>query len=156
MENIQQKADFLKKEFTELLRQIDADTPQKWGLMNVQQMIEHMSYSMRIASGRLPVEIVTADEYMPRMQAFLESEKPFRENTPNALLPNNPQEVTQPDKEAAIVELQQEIDYFFSVYEQDKAKSLKNPFFGVLDFEHQIQLLHKHSLHHLRQFGVEV
>ena len=29
-----------------------------------------------------------------------------------------------------------------------------NPIFGDLDFAANVQLLHKHALHHLRQFGL--
>jgi hypothetical protein len=30
----------------------------------------------------------------------------------------------------------------------------RNPFFGDLNFAENVHLLHKHALHHLRQFGV--
>jgi hypothetical protein len=45
--------------------------------------------------------------------------------------------------------------YFFEVFEKDTALVTRNPFFGDLNFEQNVQLLYKHSLHHLRQFGVE-
>ncbi len=156
METIQQKADFLRTEFTKRLSGLDADAPRKWGKMNVQQMIEHMSDAVGAANGRIPVEILTSEEHLPKMQAFLATDRPFKENTPNALLPDEPPAVKHATKEAAISELQGEIDRFFDVYEKEQGKTLKNPFFGVLGFEQQVQLLHKHSLHHLRQFGVEV
>jgi hypothetical protein len=156
MENIQQKADFLRTRFTELLSGLDPDTPRKWGKMNVQQMIEHMSEYVRIASGKTPVENVTADDMLPRVQAFLESEKPFRENTPNVLMPDTPVPARHATKQEAIEELRGEIADFFAVYEQNPAKTALSPFFGILDFDHQVQILYKHSTHHLRQFGVEV
>jgi hypothetical protein len=82
MENLQQKADFLRNEYTALLSQLDSNAPRKWGKMDVQQMIEHMSDYVRIANGRTPMEIVTPDDKLPLMQGFLATEKPFRENTP--------------------------------------------------------------------------
>jgi hypothetical protein len=156
MENLAEKALFLRNDFIELLSKLDPATPRKWGKMNVQQMIEHMSDYVRIASGKTPTSIVTAEEHLPRMQAFLESEKKMRENTPNHLLPDEPAAVRHTTVAAAINELQQEIIYFFLIFESDKAKTLNNPFFGVLNFQQQVQLLYKHSTHHLRQFGVEV
>ena len=153
MENIQQKADFLEKEYTKVLSHLDAEAPRKWGKMNVQQMIEHMSEYVRLASGKISLPVVTPDERLPRMQEFLNSEKPFRENTPNPLMPDTPAPVKHANKVDAIKELQAEIDYFFSVYKNEPGKTLASPFFGVLDFEHQVQLLHKHATHHLRQFG---
>jgi len=155
MENLQQKADFLKNEYTQILSQLDADAPRKWGKMNVQQMIEHMSDYVRIANGKTQIGIITAEDMLPRMQGFLASEKPMRENTPNVLMPDTPTPVRNATKQEAINELQTEIDHFFAVHEHDANRVTPNPFFGNLSFEQQVQLLHKHSTHHLRQFGLD-
>lgn len=155
MENLAHKANFLKNEYTKLLTQLDADAPGKWGKMNVQQMIEHMADYVRIASGRSTVPSLTPEEQVPRMQAFLGSEKPFRENTPNQLLPDEPPAVRNATKEAAVAELQDELEHFFQSYETAPGRAIPSPFFGVLNYDMQVQLLHKHSTHHLRQFGVE-
>jgi hypothetical protein len=155
MENIQQKAHFLKHEYTAALTQLDVNAPRKWGKMNVMQMIDHMSDYVRIASGRTTLETVTPDDMLPRMQGFLASEKPFRENTPNSLLSDEPAPARHTSKEEAIKELQTEIDHFFAVHGIDATRKTANPFFGDLDFEQQVQLLYKHSTHHLRQFGLD-
>jgi hypothetical protein len=154
MENIDQKADFLKNEYTKILSRLDAGADRKWGKMNVQQMTEHMSDYVRIASGKTQLAIVTEDERLPRMRGFLESEKQFPENTPNVLMPDEPAPLRNATKEAAVNELQQELDHFFAVHEQLPGKVTINPFFGELAYEQQVQLLHKHATHHLRQFGV--
>lgn len=156
MENIQEKAYFLRVEYCPILTMIDADAARRWGKMNVQQMIEHMSDYVRIASGKTPMEVITEADKLPRMQGFLMSEKTFPENTPNVLMPDSPAPVRNTNKQAAIAELQQEIDYFFEVFDKDAEKKLNNPFFGELNFDMQVQLLYKHSTHHLRQFGATV
>ncbi len=153
MENLQQKANFLRHDFTKILSQLDADAPRKWGKMNLQQMIEHFSDSMRNASGRLILKTLTPEENIPKMQAFLESEKPFKENTPNPHMPDTPGPLKHATKQEAINELQTEIDHFFAAYEKEAGKKVPNPFFGTLSFDQQVQLLHKHAMHHLRQFG---
>ena len=71
MENLQQKADFLKNSYTDILTGLDAGVPAKWGKMNVQQMIEHMSeyvgaYAQRLAwltgfGGSAGTAVVLAD-----------------------------------------------------------------------------------------------
>jgi hypothetical protein len=155
MENLQQKADFLRNEYTALLSQLDSNAPRKWGKMDVQQMIEHMSDYVRIANGRTPMEIVTPDDKLPLMQGFLATEKPFRENTPNALMSDTPPPAKYATREEAIAELQEEIDHFFATFEEQNKKTIANPFFGHLNFDQQVQLLYKHATHHLRQFGVE-
>ena len=154
MENIPQKAQFLRYEYADKLRQLDIDAPRKWGKMNVQQMIEHMSDYVRIGSGRTQAEIVIPEEHLPKMQAFLMTEKPFRENTPNSLMPDEPLTVRHADIKDAIQELQEEINYFFEVFSSTPDFKAIHPFFGQLDFDKSVQILHKHAWHHLRQFGV--
>lgn len=153
--NIQDKADFLQNEYTKQLSAIPTTAAPKWGKMNVQQMIEHMSDYVRIANGRTPIEIITEAGMIPRMQAFLQSDKPFKENTPNVLMPDTPPPVRNATHHEAVAELQGELQHFADVYKQEPHKKLANPFFGELDYCLQVHLLHKHSMHHLRQFGVE-
>lgn len=156
MENIQQKADFLRYEYTKQLLLLDVNAPRLWGKMNVQQMIEHMADYVRIGSGKIIEKLVTPTEHLSKMQAFLNTEKPFRENTPNVLMSEIPMPVKHATVKEAINELQSELDYFFGVFKNEPGKKVTNPFFGELDYEMSVQLLHKHATHHLRQFGVGV
>jgi len=152
-----EKAGFLKSGFTRLLKQMPSDTKGKWGRMTFQQMVEHFSDSVRIASGKTNhKDIITPEENLQRLRDFILSEKPFRENTPNPLLPVVPPPVRNPSAREAIAELQQEINYFFAVFEENSMGVTRNPFFGDLNFEQNIHLLYKHAQHHLRQFGKEV
>lgn len=85
------KLHFLKKELIPLLKQIPPQMAPRWGKMNVQQMIEHFTDAVHVAAGTGPdVPLITTEEALPKMQAFLESDKPFRENTRNPLLPQTP------------------------------------------------------------------
>jgi hypothetical protein len=154
MQNIDQKASFLKREYIPLLKTLTPDAERKWGKMNMQQMVEHMSDSVRIANGKDPHTLVTPEENLEKMQAFLMSDKPFKENTPNRLLPDDPAEHRHADISAAIAELDGEIQDFFKAFGQDKEKTIMNPFFGALTLDMWVQLLHKHAWHHLKQFGV--
>ena len=83
------------------------------------------------------------------------SEKPFKENTKNPLMAEEPVPLRFHTVQAAIGALQQELIYFFDAFAKDPRLITRNPFFGDLNFEQNVQLLHKHALHHLRQFGVE-
>ncbi|MEO6833802.1 MAG: hypothetical protein ABI378_14245 [Chitinophagaceae bacterium] len=148
------KADFLQNELVSLLVKIPVNAAPLWGKMNVQNMVEHMSDSVRIANGRDPQDCITPDENLPKMQAFLYSDKPFKENTPNSLMPDTPAPSRFERMEDALGELQSELNEFINVFSQDKRKINTNPFFGPLDFEAWTLLLYKHALHHLRQFGV--
>ena len=84
------------------------------------------------------------------------SDKPFRENTPNALMPATPEPAQHETIEASIADLGQSITELFDAFRENPDLQVSNPFFGVLDEEQTMNLLYKHSLHHLKQFGVSV
>ena len=149
------KLDFLKTRFLSILKQIPSDTPPIWGKMTLQQMIEHFTDYVRIASGKTVfADIITPAEHLERSRDFLMSDKPFKENTPNPLMPQVPAPVRNPSADHAIKELKKEFDYFFTVFEKNNLMVTRNPFFGDLNFDQNVQLLHKHATHHLKQFGV--
>jgi hypothetical protein len=153
--SIDDKREFLRNRFSLLCAGISETALPAWGKMNPQQMVEHMTDYVKIASGKTIVTVITEPERIPKMQAFLMSEKPFPENTPNVLMPDTPPPVRHLFMKDAIKELQSEIDNLISTYNNQPEKTADNSFFGNLNWEQQIQLLHKHATHHLRQFGVK-
>jgi hypothetical protein len=150
-----EKENFLRTRLVRYLQQIHPGTPPLWGKMNVQQMIEHYGASIMNANGRLKFDtIATPPDKLDKLREFLMSEKPFRENTKNPVLPEEPGPLRYKTVQGAIGALQQELINFFQAFEANPGLVTRNPIFGDLNFEQNVQLLHKHALHHLRQFGV--
>ena len=87
-----EKENFLRTKLVPCLQRIDPSTAPRWGKMSLQHMIEHFAGdAVRNASGRLPFEkIMTPPERLPSMREFLMSEKPFKENTNNPLMGEEP------------------------------------------------------------------
>jgi hypothetical protein len=152
-----EKENFLRTRLVLYLQQLDPATSPKWGKMSVQQMIEHYGGdAVRNASGRLKIDkIITPSERLASMREFMVSDKPFKENTKNPLMGENPLPLRFNTVQAAIGALQLELIYFFEAFGKTPQLITRNPFFGDLNFEQNVQLLYKHALHHLRQFGVE-
>lgn len=152
-----EKENFLRTKLVTYLQQLDPSTPPIWGKMSVQHMIEHFGGdAVRNANGRLKMDrILTPPERLDAMRDFMMSEKPFKENTNNPLMSEEPAPLRYKTVQAAIGALQQELIYFFEAYAANPQMIIRNPFFGDLNFEQNVQLLYKHALHHLRQFGVE-
>jgi hypothetical protein len=148
------KEQFLEQAYTPLLASLRSDAKGNWGVMNAQQMVEHMTDSVLMAITEEPVQCITPEERIPAMQAFVMSEKPFKENTPNAQLPAIPPPPRFAQMEESVMELQQALNAFLSKYRSNPELKVVNPFFGTLDFEMWTALLHKHAWHHLRQFGI--
>ena len=150
------KVNFLKKDFVQHVRTLDNTTPALFGKMNPWQMIEHMSDAFRNANQKVTFNILTPEERLKPMKDFLMSEKDFKPNTPNALMSDTPAAYRNATIESAILELEGEINDFIKYFEENPDSTVTNPFFGHLNYEEWVQLLHKHALHHLRQFGVLV
>ena len=153
-----EKENFLRTRLITYLQRLDPATPAKWGKMNVQHFIEHFAGdAVRTASGRLKFDSLhTPPERLQKMREFMLSEKPFHENTKNPLMGDEPAPLRYKTAQAAIGALQQELIYFFEVFEKDPLLTTRNPFFGDLNFDQNVHLLYKHAIHHLKQFGVEI
>lgn len=156
MQNLTAKAKFLKKDYIPALQKIAGNTTPLWGKMNLQQMIEHMAEFVAMAYGNPVMDLVTPEDRIEKMQEWLKTEKPFKENTANSMLPETPKPVEFATKDEAIADLQNELNNFFNEFDTTKKKYVINPIFGELDYGMSIQLLYKHATHHLRQFGVEI
>ena len=138
------------------LRTIDAQAKPQWGKMNAQQMVEHMNDSVRQALVKEQPPIVTPADRLEKMRDFLMSEKEFRPNTGNPIMPDIPAPCRLPGMDAAIQELEKSLSEFKNYYDANPSAVTVNPLFGELNYEQWIQLLHKHSIHHLKQFNVAV
>ena len=122
--------------------------------MSVQQMIEHFADAVKNANGKLLLPTLNEGDKLQKFRDFLMSEEPFKENTKNPLIDKEGITLRQRDLPTAISKLKKELDYFFEVFEKHPELKTGNPFFGALDYDMNIQLLHKHAMHHLKQFGL--
>ena len=150
----EQKLNFLKNDFLLLLAPLASDAEGKWGIMTGQHMVEHFADAVKIASGRLLIPRINEGERLEKSRVFMWSETPFKENTKNPVIGEKLLELRQPSMVAALEKLKNELNYFFSVFEDDPSLTTQNPFFGELDYAANVQLLHKHAVHHLKQFGL--
>ena len=152
----QEKFNFLKNKFLPLLKNLPADAKGKWGKMNGQQMVEHVSGFFAVSYEKLKFPLVTPVEHLPKYKEFLMSEKEFRENTkaPDNVLPDEPPPLRNASMDEAIKALEKSVHYFFTYFSENPDKKTLHPVFGELNFAEWVQLHHKHVTHHLKQFGL--
>lgn len=149
-----EKENFLLNEYILLIKTIDENQEPVWGKMNVQQMIEHMTDSFRIADEKDKEEkIITPADRLEASYQFMMSDKPFKQNTVNVLMPTEPPSTRHELLEDSIMELDNEIMDFHNFFKDNPDKRTTNAFFGELNYAEWVQLLHKHAIHHLKQFG---
>lgn len=154
MENIQHQ--FIATEQFNLLQNLEQNTAAKWGVMNTQQMVEHVSDFFNISIEKIPVTLLTPEEHLPKYKEFLYSDKQFKENTkaPASLLGEEALPVRNESLAIAKEKLQQTVGNFIAYFENDPEKKTLHPVFGWLTFNEWIMLHHKHVTHHWRQFGL--
>ena len=146
------KLNFLKTEFPKLVRTLNPESKGEWGVLNGQQMDEHMADSISYATGKNTQALQSPVEHLDKYKSFAMSDKEFKPNTPNSLMPAIPSPVIKPTMEEAVQEMEKQIAAFINYFEINKGATITNPFFGDLNFEEWVHLLHKHAVHHSKQF----
>lgn len=147
---------FLTTGMFEKLKGLEPSSPAKWGVMNAQEMTEHMADFFDISSAKFPMKLYTPEEHLPKYKEFLMSDKEFRENTkaPADLLGEKPKPVRLSSLDEAIGDLQRSVDDFTAYFKNDPGRLTTHPVFGPLNFDEWTRLHYKHAVHHLKQFSL--
>lgn len=148
------KLHFLKTEFPKLLQTLQPDAKGNWGVLNGIQMVEHMADSVKEATGKLQLTILTPADRVEKMKEFAMSDKDFKPNTPNSKMSATPPPARNQTMQEAIIEFENEVSDFVNYFEKNKGTTLPNSFFGNFNFEEWTHLLSKHAKHHCKQFGL--
>jgi hypothetical protein len=151
----QDKLDFIENGFIAKIKGLTLSTTSKWGKMNPQQMVEHVSGFFMVSTNQVKFPLLTPEEHLPKFKAFLLSDKEFRENTkaPVAVLPEEPSPVTFGNLREAIRDLEMQISLFVEKFSSREILLSQHPVFGDLNFEEWILLHYKHVTH-AKQFGL--
>lgn len=149
------KEQFFTQQYVPLLKQLHGTEKGEWGVLSAQGMIEHMTNSIGEAWGRIPRTLQTPADIQQRVRDFGLSDKEFKPNTKNALMSEEPAPLRHASIAEAISELEAEIRSMVQFHQEHPGTSFMNPFFGELNYDEWLHLLHKHAVHHLRQFRID-
>lgn len=138
--------------FLTFLRCGEPKTAGKWGKMNFQQMVEHLSDSVRQSFSKEEVEVLTPAERLAAMQEFIRGGKSFRENTINPTLPPVPLPLRHATLAEAVDELERNLESFHLFFGKSEELKTIHPIFGELTLTLWLSLHDKHFTHHARQF----
>jgi predicted transcriptional regulator len=135
------------------LSQLTATTKPTWGTMTAQRMVEHLTDTLRIATGKNPQQLAIPEEKLPSMLRFLESDK--------EMAPNIAVDFATPDMKERNEELELAIDEFVDewlafeeLFSEQANHTAIHPFYGPLNGEQWMRLSQKHHTHHFKQFGL--
>ena len=149
------KEDFFKNDYLSLLEKIPESQTRAWGVLSLQGMIEHMTDSIGIGWKRVQFPIQYSEEITAKSKAFMLSDKPFKPGTKNSLMSETEEPLRCKNINEAKEELKNEIKEFLNFWKKNPDSQVTNPFFGELNYQEWLHLLHKHAVHHLKQFGIE-
>jgi hypothetical protein len=152
----EEKLAFIRNELFSLLNNITAETNAKWGKMNAQQMVEHLTAFFNVSTEKIKFDLVTPEEHLPKFKEFLLSDKQFRENTkaPVNVMGEEPLPLEYQSYKEALLKLHEAVEHFEMYFKNTPGKKTIHPVFGQLNFDEWVMLHYKHITHHLRQFGM--
>ncbi|MGK0446918.1 MAG: hydroxymethylglutaryl-CoA reductase [Polaribacter sp.] len=136
------------------LSKLNENSKPIFGLMNAQQMIEHLSAVTQIANGNWDVGVFISDEKSARRKPFLNTENELQIGFKASFLAEEPYNLKFNSIEEAIGDLVYQIEIFVKVFKYDKSRTVIHPFFGELDFEYWKKFQVKHFTHHFKQFNL--
>lgn len=147
---------FIEPDIEQLLSKLDTLKESQlplWGSMNAQQMVEHLSDSLKISSGKLIFPLEISEEKIPKMIQFLESEHPMPKNFEVSFAHKN-EPLRHEEMALAIDEFLLEWIDFEEYFSNTSATATVHPYYGPLNFEQWLRLHSKHFTHHFTQFGL--
>ena len=145
---------FIDTDITLLLTKLDTLSDEKsplWGKMTAQQMVEHLTDSLKISSGKIKLPLETPEEKLPKMLQFLESEHAMPRSFEVSFV--DPKAQLRHDEMAlAIDEFLLEWIDFEDYFSNPAASETVHPLYGALNYEQWLRLHSKHFTHHFTQF----
>ncbi len=145
---------FFKETYIPLLKKLSGHEKGQWGRLSPQGMIEHMTDSIGEAWGRIPRTILTPADKLQAFREFALSDRGFKPGTKNSLMGEEPAPLRHATIGEAISELESEIGRMMSYHQAHPSAVFTNAFFGDFNYSEWLHLLHKHAVHHLKQFDL--
>jgi hypothetical protein len=149
MKNLFNETD--KLELIDRINKLTPDTKPDWGKMNVSQMLEHCTVSVKLALGEIKPEINEENLKLGR----LVKGRVFETEVFSKELPTTKEFIAINDGNFCINK-EIFIDYLNKFSESSRKIEINgmHPYFGILTMEEWSKLIWKHTNHHLIQFGV--
>lgn len=136
-----------------VLEKLSADQKPAWGSMSAQRMVEHLTDIVKISTGENPQPLEVEEERIPRMQAFLDSDKPMNQNI-EVPFAGKDVPLRFDEIELAVDELVDTWLRFEELFESNPGLTKLHPYYGNLNFDQWKRLHSKHMTHHFTQFGL--
>ena len=149
--------DYTDLDITEIIQKLDtlnAESKPLWGEMSAQRMVEHLTDTIKIASGKVKFPLVVPEEKLEKMLVFLDTNKPIARNIAVSCAKKN-EALRNEEIELAIDEFLLEWIDFEEHFSTDENRTEVHPYYGPLNYTQWCKLNAKHLKHHFEQFGID-
>jgi oxepin-CoA hydrolase/3-oxo-5,6-dehydrosuberyl-CoA semialdehyde dehydrogenase len=152
--NVKIRCDFLKRVLMEAINSITEQSQPLWGKMTAQDMIEHLTLTFELSTGKIEVHRNIPENLIERMKKFLYDNRPTPHDFKNPLLGENPPQLRFKSLADSKRALSEELSLFFDHFKEKEDAVHNHPIFGPLGAVEWERALFKHCYHHLLQFGL--
>lgn len=132
---------------------LQKNTLPQWGSLSSQQMVEHLTDSIRMSIGELVFPIEVTEELTQKYQIFLDNDKEMAQNTKVSFVLDNPI-IRNKTLALALDEFAMAFIHFTEYYQQNPNTEHVHPYFGFMGLEKWQKLHRKHFHHHFKQFAI--
>lgn len=149
--------EFVELDISEIIQKLDKLSPDAkplWGNMSAQRMVEHLTDTIKMASGKVKFPLEVPLDRIEKMQGFLDSDKPMARNI-EVSFAKKAVELRHEEIELAIDEFLLEWIDFEEHFAEDENRTEQHPYYGDLNYDQWRRLHAKHLTHHFEQFGIE-
>ena len=149
-------AEMTSESIPQYLTKLTADSKPKWGEMSAQQMVEHLEYTYRIASGEIQdFEISTPEKYLEKTHETLYNYKKMPQGYDFPLAEKSESEnLKHADLSTAKEKMIEARDEYQAYFKGNDDARTKNVVFGDLNRFEWYLLERKHLNHHFEQFNL--
>jgi oxepin-CoA hydrolase / 3-oxo-5,6-dehydrosuberyl-CoA semialdehyde dehydrogenase len=144
------------EKIAECMSKLTPELKPLWGKMSTQQMVEHLEYTYRIASGEVQdFDIVTPEKILEKVHNTLYNyEKMPREYDFPLAEKSKISETRHQDLETAKEKFLESRNNYLEFFKKNPEAKTKNAVFGELNRYEWYLLERKHLNHHFEQFGI--
>ncbi len=126
-----------------------------WGKMSPQNIIEHLTGSLKMSTGKTIVKrYTTPEEAIAIKSKIIDSPAELPEGIKNPLLTDEAPALVHKDMDTAVAELFKEIDHFKAYYKQNPDAKHTHLRMGELTHGEWLTMHNKHFTHHFKQYGL--
>ncbi len=138
-----------------VLSKLKSDALPLWGKMSPQNVIEHLTKTVKISSGKIEVKFYLSQEEADKIkQKLIYGDMQLSAGIKNPSMGNEPPELLHPDLKTAIDDLNNEIINFEIYYKQNPDITNVHPRMGNLKYAEWLTFHNKHFTHHFKQYNL--